>query len=159
MGRTSRQDTGRTGKAGHGQDGQEWFMGRTDVLLKWAGHKKLDANSSGLSPGLDARTMNGSAQSEIILSGHLNYKLARLLDSSRTRAILRTVMAHPGCQRPNNWIHGQDWTYRASCIGYHGLTRTPRHYRIRLSNQEGQFLCNRLYLSRILGWYHSFVGI
>ena len=25
---------GRTGKAGHGQDGQEWFMGRTDVLLK-----------------------------------------------------------------------------------------------------------------------------
>ena len=32
-GRTSRQDMGRTGKAGHGQDGQEWFMGRTDVLV------------------------------------------------------------------------------------------------------------------------------
>ena len=33
MGRTARQATGRTGKAGHWQDGQEWFMGRTDVLL------------------------------------------------------------------------------------------------------------------------------
>ena len=32
MGRTSRQDTGRTGKEGYGQDGQEWLMGRTDVL-------------------------------------------------------------------------------------------------------------------------------
>ena len=70
----ARQDTGRTGKAGqragrtgivHEQDGR---------VIKRAGHKKLDANSSGLSPGLDARTMNGSAQSEIILSGHLDYK-------------------------------------------------------------------------------------
>ena len=68
-------------------------------------------------------------------------------------------MVRPGCQQPNKWIHGQDWTYWASCIGYHRLTRTPRHYRIRPSNQEGQFLCNRLYLSRILGWYHSFVRI
>ena len=36
--------------------------------------QKLDANLSGLSPGLDAQTMNGSAQSEIILSGHLEFK-------------------------------------------------------------------------------------
>ena len=99
------------------------------------------------------------AQSEIILSGHLDYKLAQSLDSSRTKAILRTVMARPGRQRPNNWIHGQDWTYRTSCIGYHGLTRTLCRYRIRPSNQEGQFLCNRLNLSRILGWYRSFVRI
>ena len=49
----------------HGKDGR---------VIKRAGHKKLDANSSGLSPGLDARTMNGSAQSEIIPSGHLDYK-------------------------------------------------------------------------------------
>ena len=49
-------------------------MGRTDVLSNGLDNKKLDANSSGLSPGLDARTMNGSAQSEIILSGHLDYK-------------------------------------------------------------------------------------
>ena len=49
----------------HGQDGR---------VSKWAGHKKLDANSSGLSLGLDAQTMNGSAQSEILLSGHLDYK-------------------------------------------------------------------------------------
>ena len=49
----------------HGKDG---------CVIKRAGHQKLDANSSGLSPGLDARTMNGSAQSEIILSGHLDYK-------------------------------------------------------------------------------------
>ena len=49
----------------HGKDGR---------VIKRAGQQKLDANSSGLSPGLDARTMNGSAQSEIILSGHLDYK-------------------------------------------------------------------------------------
>ena len=49
-------------------------MGRTDVLLNGLDTQKLDANSSGLSPGLDAWTMNGSEQSEIILSGHLDYK-------------------------------------------------------------------------------------
>ena len=49
----------------HGQDGR---------VIKQAGYKKLDANSSGLSPGLDVRTMNSSAQSKIILSGHLDYK-------------------------------------------------------------------------------------
>ena len=85
-GQVNRQDV----KAGHGQDrqGRTW-AGRTGMVhgqdrhvIKWAGHKKLDANSSGLSPGLDARTMNGSAQSEIILSGHLDYKLAWSLDSS-----------------------------------------------------------------------------
>ena len=32
--------------------------------------KKLDTNSSGLSLGLDARMTNGTAQSEVILSGH-----------------------------------------------------------------------------------------
>ena len=32
--------------------------------------KKLDANLSGLSPRLDAQTTNGTAQSEVILSGH-----------------------------------------------------------------------------------------
>ena len=70
--------------------------------------KKLDANSSGLSPGLDARTTNGTAQSEVILSGHLDYKQARLLDSPGMRATLSTVTAHPGRQQPNNGIHGLD---------------------------------------------------
>ena len=83
-------------------------MGRTDVLSNGLDNKKLDANSSGLSPGRDARTINGTVQSEIILSGHLDYKQARLLDSLRIRATLSTVMGRPGCQRPNNRIHGQD---------------------------------------------------
>ena len=33
--------------------------------------KKLDANSSRLSPGLDAQMTNSTAQSEVILSGNL----------------------------------------------------------------------------------------
>ena len=49
-------------------------MGRMDVLSNGLDTHKLDANSSKLSPGLDAWTMNGSAQSEIILSGQLDYK-------------------------------------------------------------------------------------
>ena len=49
----------------HGQDGR---------VVKRAGHKKLDATSSGLSPGLEDLTMNGSAQSEILPSGHLDFK-------------------------------------------------------------------------------------
>ena len=97
-GRMVRQDTGRTGKAGqwagwtrivHGQDGRG---------IKRAGRKKLDANSSGLSPGRDTRMINGTAQSEIILSGHLDYKQAQSLDSPRMRAILSTVTACPGHQ-------------------------------------------------------------
>ena len=56
--------------------------------------------------------------------------------------MLRTVKARAGHQRPNNRIHGQDWTYRASCKGYHGLTRTLHRYRIRPFNQDGQFLSN-----------------
>ena len=83
-------------------------MGRTDVLSNGLDNKKLDANSSGLSPGRDIRTTNGTVQSEIILSGHLDYKQAWSLDSLRTRATLSTVTARPGCQRPNNRIHGQD---------------------------------------------------
>ena len=58
----------------HGKDGR---------VIKRAGQHKLDANSSGLSPGWDARTMNETVQSEIILSGHLDYKLAQSLDSSK----------------------------------------------------------------------------
>ena len=68
-------------------------MGRVDVVLNGLDNKKLDANSSGLSHGRDARTINGTAQSEIILSGHLDYKQARLLDSIRTRAILSSNSA------------------------------------------------------------------
>ena len=41
-----------------------------DVGLNGLDIKKLDANSSGLSPGLDAGTINGTAQSEVILSRH-----------------------------------------------------------------------------------------
>ena len=125
MGRTAGQVNGQHSKAGqragrqgktragwarkvNGQDGQGWFMGRMDVVSNGLDNKKLDANSSGLSPGRDIQTINGTAQSEIILSGHLDYKQARLLDSPGTRATLSTVMAHPGCQQPNNWIHGQD---------------------------------------------------
>ena len=82
MGRTSGQVNGQDVKAGHGQDRQgRTRAGRTGMVhgkdgrvIKRAGQHKLDANSSGLSPGWDARTMNGSAQSEIILSGHLDYK-------------------------------------------------------------------------------------
>ena len=81
-----------------GQDGQEWFMGRTDVVLNGLDNKNLDANSSGLSPGQDIQTINGTAQSKIILSGHLDYKQAWSLDSLRMRATLSTVTAHPGCQ-------------------------------------------------------------
>ena len=70
---------GRTGKEGQqarrarkvsGQDGQGQFMGRMDVGLKGLDVKKLDANSSGLSPGLDAQMTNGTAQSEVIPSRH-----------------------------------------------------------------------------------------
>ena len=66
---TARQDTGRMGKAGqragrtgivHGQDGR---------VIKWAGQQK--AGRQFIQSGrLDN---NGSAQSEIILSGHLDY--------------------------------------------------------------------------------------
>ena len=71
--------TGRTSKAGqragqarqvNWQDGQGQFTGRTNVVFNGLDDKKLDANSYGLSPGLDARTTNGTAQSEVILSGH-----------------------------------------------------------------------------------------
>ena len=60
---------GRTRKVSR-QDGQGQFTGRTDMGLNGLDVKKLDANSSGLSPGLDARTTNGTAQSEVILSGN-----------------------------------------------------------------------------------------
>ena len=83
-------------------------MGWTNVVLNGLDAKKLDAISSGLSPGLDAQMTNGTAQSEVILSGHLDYKQARLLDSPGTRATLSTVTACPGHQQPNNGIHGQD---------------------------------------------------
>ena len=83
-------------------------MGRTDMLSNGLDNKKLDANSSGLSPGRDIRTTNGTAQSEIILSGHLDYKQAWSLDRLRMRATLSTVMVYPRCQQPNNRIHGQD---------------------------------------------------
>ena len=63
------QRAGRARKV-NGQDGQGWFSGRMDVGLNGLDVKKLDANSSGLSHGLDARTTNGTAQSEVILSGH-----------------------------------------------------------------------------------------
>ena len=82
----------------HGQDGR---------VIKWAGQQKLDANSSGLSPGRDIQMINGTAQSEIILSGHLDYKQAQSLDSLRARATLSTVTAHPGCQRPNIGFTGR----------------------------------------------------
>ena len=52
------------------QDGQGQFTGRTNVGLNGLDIKKLDANLSGLSPGLDVRTSNSTAQSEVILSGH-----------------------------------------------------------------------------------------
>ena len=78
-------------------------MGRMNVVSNGLDNKKLDTNSSGLSPGRDARTINGTVQSEIILSGHLDYKQARLLDSSRTRATLSTVTACPGHQQPKQW--------------------------------------------------------
>ena len=45
-------------------------MGRMDKGQDRLNVIKLDANSSGLSPGLDARTTNGTEQSEAILSGH-----------------------------------------------------------------------------------------
>ena len=41
-----------------------------DVGLNRLDVKKLDANLSGLSPGLDAQMTNGTAQSEVILYGH-----------------------------------------------------------------------------------------
>ena len=83
-------------------------MGRTDMLSNGLDNKKLDANSSGLSPGWDARTINGTAQSEIILSGHLDYKQARLLDSLRMRATLSSNGASRMPTTKNNEIHGQD---------------------------------------------------
>ena len=49
---------------------QGQFMGRMDKGLNRLDVKKLDANSSGFSPGLDDRTENGTAQSKAILSGH-----------------------------------------------------------------------------------------
>ena len=52
------------------KEGQGQFTGRTNVEPNGLDVKKLDANSSGLSPGLDARTTNGTEQSEVILSGH-----------------------------------------------------------------------------------------
>ena len=59
-GRTSGQVNGQDVKAGHGQDrqGRTWaertgmVHGQDGRVIKRAGHKKLDANSSGLSPGL-----------------------------------------------------------------------------------------------------------
>ena len=45
-------------------------MGRMNMEPNGLDAKKLDANSSGVSPGLDARTTNSPAQSEVILSGH-----------------------------------------------------------------------------------------
>ena len=56
-GRTSKEGQGkdRQGRARTclGQDGQGQFMGRTDKGLDGLDVKKLHANSSGLSPGLD----------------------------------------------------------------------------------------------------------
>ena len=49
-------------------------MGRMDMGLNGLDVKKLDANSSRLNPGLDARTTNGTAQSEVILSGNFGLK-------------------------------------------------------------------------------------
>ena len=71
MGRTSKagQQAGRARKVS-GQDGQGQFTGRMNVGLNGLDAKKLDANSSGLSPRLDAWMTNGTAQSEVILSGH-----------------------------------------------------------------------------------------
>ena len=83
-------------------------MGRVDVVSNGLDNKKLDANSSGLSPGRDIQTINGTVQSEIILSGHLDYKQARLLDSLRTRAILSSNSASRMPTTKNNRIHGQD---------------------------------------------------
>ena len=69
-------------KAGQRAGQARQDMGRTDRNGSWAGRtcdqragqQKLDANSSGLNPGRDIQTINGTAQSEIILSGHLDYK-------------------------------------------------------------------------------------
>ena len=116
-GRTSKVGQGQDSKAGqwagwarqvNGQDGQGQFTGWTNVVINGLDDKKLDANSSGLSPGLDTRTTNGTAKSEVILSGYLDYKQAQSLDSPRMRATLSTLTARPGCQRPSNGIHGQD---------------------------------------------------
>ena len=74
MGRTDKEGQGQDGQGrvrtclgqdgqGSSQAGQTWDKDGLDV-------KKLDANSSGLSPGLDARMTNGTAQSEAILSRH-----------------------------------------------------------------------------------------
>ena len=63
------QRTGQTRQV-NGQDGQGQFTGRMDVGLNGLDVKNLDANSSRLSPGLDARTTNVTVQSEVILSGH-----------------------------------------------------------------------------------------
>ena len=83
-------------------------MGRMNVVLNGLDVRKLDANSSGLSPRLDARMIDGTTQSEVILSRHLDYKQAWSLDSPRMRATLSTVTARPVCRRPSNGIHGQD---------------------------------------------------
>ena len=83
-------------------------MGRMNVVSNGLDNKKLDANSSGLSPGWDARTINGTAQSEIILSGHLDYKQAWALDSPRMRATLSTVKARPDANDQTTRFTG--WT-------------------------------------------------